>query len=376
MRTILDFMTKEFLQFLRDPKMFAVVLVAPVIQLVFLGYAANRDLNDVNTCILDMDRSESSREFTAGFEQSGYFSIIEYSDNYADIESRIDKGDALIAIVVPADFGKDLENGNTASVQVIFDGSDGNKASVAAGYVMSVASAYGGKVFFDRLERSGFKAPPAGSIQSAVRVWYNPNLTTRDFMLPSIVGLVLIIITVNMTSLAIVKEREIGTLEQLLVTPVKPYQLILGKLLPFTIVGLVAVTLVLAVMIFWFGIEVKGGIPFLFFCSLIFMLSTLGLGLFVSTISKTQQQAMVTSAFLVIMPMIFLSGFAFPIESMPKIIQYVTYIIPLKYFTVIIRGIVLKGLTIADLWQELGILFLIGVIILVFSSLRFKKSME
>lgn len=376
MRTILNFMTKEFLQFLRDPKMFAVVLVAPVIQLVFLGYAANRDLNDVKTCILDMDRTESSREFISGFEQSEYFSIIEYTDNYTVIESRIDNGEGLIAIVVPADFGKDLKNGNTASVQVIFDGSDGNKASVAAGYVMSVASAYGSKVFVERLERSGFKAPPAGSIQSAVRVWYNPNLTTRDFMLPSIVGLVLIIITVNMTSLAIVKEREIGTLEQLLVTPVRPYQLILGKLLPFTIVGLVAVTLVLAVMIFWFGIEVKGGIPFLFFCSLIFMLSTLGLGLFVSTISKTQQQAMVTSAFLVIMPMIFLSGFAFPIESMPVIIQYVTYLIPLKYFTVIIRGIVLKGLNISDLWQELGMLFLIGVIILVFSSLRFKKSME
>jgi len=376
MRTILNFMTKEFLQFLRDPKMFAVVLVAPVIQLVFLGYAANRDLNDVKTCILDMDKSESSREFISGFEKSEYFSIIEYADNYTDIERRIDKGDALIAVVVPADFGKDLENGNSASVQVIFDGSDGNKASVAAGYVMSVASSYGGKVFVDRLERSGFKAPPAGSIVPVTRVWYNPNLTTREFMLPSIVGLVLIIITVNITSLAIVKEREIGTLEQLLVTPVRPYQLIIGKLLPFTVIGLVAVTLVLAVMIFWFGIDVKGSIPLLFLSSLVFMLSTLGLGLFVSTISKTQQQAMVTSAFLVIMPMIFLSGFAFPIESMPKIIQYVTYIIPLKYFIIIIRGIVLKGLTMADLWQELGILFLIGVIILVFSSLRFKKSME
>ena len=376
MRTILNFMTKEFLQFLRDPKMFAVVLVAPVIQLVFLGYAANRDLNDVKTCILDMDKSESSREFISGFEKSEYFSIIEYADNYTDIERRIDKGDALIAVVVPADFGKDLENGNSASVQVIFDGSDGNKASVAAGYVMSVASSYGGKVFVDRLERSGFKAPPAGSIVPVTRVWYNPNLTTREFMLPSIVGLVLIIITVNITSLAIVKEREIGTLEQLLVTPVRPYQLIIGKLLPFTVIGLVAVTLVLAVMIFWFGIDVKGSIPLLFLSSLVFMLSTLGLGLFVSTISKTQQQAMVTSAFLVIMPMIFLSGFAFPIERMPKIIQYVTYIIPLKYFIIIIRGIVLKGLTMADLWQELGILFLIGVIILVFSSLRFKKSME
>jgi ABC-2 type transport system permease protein len=181
---------------------------------------------------------------------------------------------------------------------------------------------------------------------------------------------------VNITSLAIVKEREIGTLEQLLVTPVKPYQLIIGKLLPFTVIGLIAVTLVLAVMIFWFGIKVKGSIPLLFFSSLVFMLSTLGLGLFVSTISKTQQQAMVTSAFLVIMPMIFLSGFAFPIESMPKIIQYVTYIIPLKYFIVIIRGIVLKGLTVADLWQELTVLFLIGITILVFSSLRFRKSME
>lgn len=376
MRTIRDFMIKEFLQFLRDPKMFAVVLIAPVIQLVFLGYAANRDLNDVKTCILDLDRSVSSREFISGFEQSGYFSIVEYSDNYADIENRIDKGEALIAVVTPQDFEKDIRNGKTATVQVIFDGSDGNKASVAAGYVMSVASAYGGKVFVDRLERSGFKTPPAGSIVPVTRVWYNPNLTTREFMLPSIVGLVLIIITVNITSLAIVKEREIGTLEQLLVTPVRPYQLIIGKLLPFTVIGLIAVTLVLAVMIFWFGINVKGSIPLLFLSSLVFMLSTLGLGLFVSTISKTQQQAMVTSAFLVIMPMIFLSGFAFPIESMPKIIQYVTYIIPLKYFIIIIRGIVLKGLTMADLWQELGILFLIGVIILVFSSLRFKKSME
>lgn len=376
MRTIRDFMIKEFLQFLRDPKMFAVVLIAPVIQLVFLGYAANRDLNDVKTCVLDLDRSVSSREFISGFEQSEYFSIVEYSDNYADIENRIDKGEALIAVVTPQDFEKDIRNGKTATVQVIFDGSDGNKASVAAGYVMSVASAYGGKVFVDRLERSGFKTPPAGSIVPVTRVWYNPNLTTREFMLPSIVGLVLIIITVNITSLAIVKEREIGTLEQLLVTPVRPYQLIIGKLLPFTVIGLIAVTLVLAVMIFWFGINVKGSIPLLFLSSLVFMLSTLGLGLFVSTISKTQQQAMVTSAFLVIMPMIFLSGFAFPIESMPKIIQYVTYIIPLKYFIIIIRGIVLKGLTMADLWQELGILFLIGVIILVFSSLRFKKSME
>jgi ABC-2 type transport system permease protein len=376
MRNIKEIVIKEFLQFLRDPKMLAIVLIAPVIQLVFLGYAANRDLNFVKTCVLDYDRSRSSRDFVSGFEKSGYFSIVDYAENYGSIESYIDKGEALVAIIVPSGFEEDMEKSNTAGVQIILDGSDGNKASVAIGYVQAIASSFGREVFFERLERAGMKTVPSGRIESVTRIWYNPNLTTRDFMLPSIVGLVLIIITVTMTSLAVVKERENGTLEQLLVTPVKPYQLILGKLLPFTAVGMVAVTLVLSVMIFWFRINVKGSIALLFFSSLVFMLSTLGLGLFVSTISKTQQQAMVTSAFLVIMPMIFLSGFAFPIDSMPKVLQYVTYVIPLKYFIIIIRGIVLKGLTIFDLWQELGVLFIIGAVILVFSSLRFKKSME
>lgn len=376
MKVIKDFIIKELLQFIRDPKMFAIVLIAPVIQLVFLGYAANRDLNNVKASVLDHDNSVLSREFINGFSSSGYFTIVSHAGNYGDIENEIDRGNILIAVVIPRGFAKDIESGTTAAVQVIFDGSDGNKASVAAGYVMSVASAFGRNVFTERIEASGMKMKPAGSIEAVTRIWYNPNLTTREFMLPSIVGLVLIIITVTMTSLALVKEREIGTLEQLLVTPVKPYQIILGKLLPFTAVGLVAVTLVLSVMIFWFRIEVKGSVAFLFFSSLIFMLSTLGLGLFVSTISRTQQQAMVTAAFLVIMPMIFLSGFAFPIESMPKILQYVTYAIPLRYFIVIIRGIVLKGLGFLELWPELLILFLIGVLILVFSSLRFRKNLE
>lgn len=376
MRTIRDFMKKEFMQFIRDPKMFGIVLIAPIIQLVFLGYAANRDLNEIKTVILDRDMTQSSRTLAEKFTGSGYFTPAGYAENYEELERSIDAGSALIAIVIPAGFESDISLGKTADVQVIFDGSDGNKASIAAGYVMSIVSAYSREILTERIEHKGLKVNPAGSIEAVTRVWYNPNLTTREFMLPSIVGLVLIIITVTMTSLAVVKEREIGTLEQLLVTPVKPYQIILGKLLPFMIIGFVAVILVLSVMIFWFGIEVKGSMNLLLFSSVVFMLSTLGLGLFVSTISKTQQQAMVTSAFLVIMPMIFLSGFAFPIENMPQVIQYVTYIIPLRYFIVIIRGIVLKGLMIQDLWAELSAMFTIGAVILLLSSLRFRKSME
>ena len=226
------------------------------------------------------------------------------------------------------------------------------------------------------LQTSGIKVNLVSSVIPEARVWYNPNLSTRNFFLPSIVGLILIIITINMTSLAIVKEREIGTLEQLIVTPLKPYQMILGKLIPFSMIGFVAVILVLSVMRFWFGIEVKGSLLFLFLCTFVFMLSTLGLGLFVSTVSKTQQQAMITSAFLVMMPMIFLSGFSFPIENMPQIIQYITYIIPLKYFIIIIRGIVIKGLGFDNLWKELTILFFMGVFILTISSMRFSKRLE
>lgn len=376
MKTIRFFMIKEFLQFSRDPKMFAVVLIAPLIQLVLLGYAANRDLNEVGMMVMDHDRSQSSSMFVSGFTASGYFGIRGYADSYADIQESLDRGDALIAVVVPGDFEESIKTGKTAKVQVIFDGSDGNLASIAASYVQTVVAEFGGGIAAERLARKGVKTPVAGKIASVSRVWFNPDLSTREFMLPSIVGLVLIIITINMAALAIVKEREVGTLEQLLVTPLRPYQMILGKLLPFMLIGLVAVTLVLSVMILWFGIEVKGSIALLVFSAMIFMMSTLGLGLFVSTVSRTQQQAMITSAFLIIMPMIFLSGFALPIESMPDLIQYLTYAIPLRYFIIIIRGIVLKGLTFPDLWQEMSILFAIGSAILVFSSLRFRKNLE
>ena len=370
------FLVKEFLQFIRDPKMFMVVIIAPVIQLIFLGYAANRDIKNVQTAVFDRDRSESSREFVRNFEKSGYFSMDYFVSDYNELSRLIDNGKAITGIVIPENFEKDLNTRVTAKVQFIIDGSDGNKASIAAGYIQNIASAFSNNIAVENIEQAGIKTSIAGTIEPVSRIWYNADLSTRNYMLPGIVGLILIIITTNLSSLAIVKEREIGTLEQLIVTPVKPYQIILGKLIPFAILGIVSMTLVLSVMTFWFGIYVKGSLIFLFVSSFIFMLSTLGLGLFVSTISRTQQHAMITAAFLVIMPMIFLSGFSFPVENMPVIIQYVTYLIPLKYFLVIIRGIVLKGLGLSELWIECTVLLSMGIFILISSSLRFRKKLE
>ncbi|MBL8006594.1 MAG: ABC transporter permease [Ignavibacteria bacterium] len=376
MRILKIFLIKELLQFKRDPKMFMVVLIAPVIQLVFLGYAANRDIRNIETAVFDMDKSESSRRYAEMFGSSGYFNIKYKVNDYGELTNLVDEGKAFTGIVIEKDFEKNISLQRTADVQIIIDGSDGNKASIAAGYIQSISSDFSKEVSVEVLEKSGVKIPPFGSVETVSRVWYNPELSTRNYMLPGIVGLILIIITTSLTSLAIVKERELGTLEQLIVTPIKPYQMITGKLIPFAILGIISMTLVLSVMIFWFGIKVKGSILFLFIASIIFMLSTLGLGLFVSTISKTQQQAMITAAFLVIMPMIFLSGFTFPIENMPVIIQYITYIIPLKYFFIIIRGVVLKGLGFYDLWKECAVLLFMGIVIMVFSSLRFSKRLE
>lgn len=376
MQLLIQFIKKELIQFRRDPKMFAVVLILPVLQLILLGYAANFDLNTVHTAVLDRDRTESSRDFIQLFEKSGYFNIDYNVSSYEELTDLLDKGKVLTAIVIPTEYEKKINSNQTASVQLIFDGSDGNKAAIAAGYSAGIVSGYAQNLLLERAERTGRKTTIIGTINPEVRIWYNPNLTTRNYMLPGIVGLIILIVTTSLTSLAIVKEREVGTLEQLIVTPVKPYQMILGKFIPFIIIGFVSCTIVLSVMRFWFGIEVKGSIAFLFLCTFVYMLSTLGLGLFVSTISKTQQQAMMTSSFGVLLPMLFFSGFIFPIENMPKIVQYITYAIPLKYYITMIRGIVLKGNGITDLWQDLLILFGIGVLILGLSSLRFNKKLE
>lgn len=376
MKTIIHFIIKELLQFKRDRKMLAVVFMAPILQLILLGYGANMDVNVVHTTIFDQDRTETSRAFIKKFEESGYFSIDYYVSNYDELTRLINNGKTLVGIVIPSDFEKDLNRRETVSLQALFEGSDGNKASIALGYIQGITNRFSQSVIIATKDKYGIKIPFAGSVIPEVRVWYNPEMKTRNYMVPGIMGLILMITTLSLMSMAIVREREIGTLEQLIVTPIKPYQLLLGKLIPYTLIGFVVLVIVMLIMTQWFGIVVRGNQLFLLFTALLFVLSNLGLGLFVSTVSKTQQQAMMASVFALMMPMIYLSGFAFPIENMPRIVQYITYLIPLRYFITILRGIVLKGIGFSSLWLETLILFGMGAVLLLFSALRFSKKIE
>lgn len=376
MRTILHIIRKEFLQLKRDPKMFAIVLLAPVIQLIFLGYAVNMDVEKVPTVVFDQNRTEISRNFLQKFSGNRYFEFVDQVDNYKDFQRAIESGKAWLGIVVPYDFEKSIERNETGKLQAIFDGSDGNKASIISGYLQKVISNYSVELLDLKMKKYGRFQTPISTVEPEIRAWYNPKLVTKVYMVPGIVGLLLSVITLILTSLAIVKERELGTLEQIIVTPIKPIQLIIGKLIPFAILGFVAVTVVLIAMTFIFDLPPRGSISLLFFSTFLYILSTLGLGMFVSTISKTQQQAMMLAIFVVLMPMIFLSGFAFPIENMPIFIQGLTYVIPLRYFMTIIRGIMLKGIGVSELWFQLTMLFGIGVLVLSLSSLRFKKRMD
>ncbi|PIW68990.1 MAG: ABC transporter permease [Ignavibacteriales bacterium CG12_big_fil_rev_8_21_14_0_65_30_8] len=376
MRIILNIIIKEFLQLKRDPKLFGVIFIAPILQLILLGYAATMDVNTIHFSILDRDKTTTSRQFIEKFTKSGYFTEEANVNNYKEAENLIDKGKTILTLVIPKDFEKDINRKLTAKVQAIFDGSNGNETSIAAGYVQGIVASYSNKLLLDVQNKSEKKIQNLSTINPEIRIWYNPELKTRKFMVPSILGLLLMVITIILMSMAVVKEREIGTLEQVIVTPIKPIQLIIGKLVPFIIVGFIDIILVLSVMVFWFDIGIRGDFFFLLFSSLLFVLSTLGLGLLISTISKTQQQAMMVAQFAVMMPMIYLSGFTFPIENMPQIIQYITYLIPLRYFITILRSVILKGTGFVELLPQVGMLFFLGVVILTASILNFRKRLN
>ncbi len=375
MRKIYHIVVKEFIQLRRDKKMLIISIIAPVIQLILLGYAATTDVKDIPMLIVDQDKSIQSREFVSQFANSGYFMIRRQANSPGEIDKYIENGDVWIAIVIPSNFSKNVNAGRQASVQLIADGSDANSANIGIGYASQIIATYSRSIMKNiETQLRGRLALPR--VNTEVRVWYNPELKSRNFMVPGVLALILMIITMLLTSLGIVREKEIGTLEQLMVTPIKPYQLIIGKLLPFVIIGAVDILLVISVAYWWFGVPLRGNFFLLLGLSGLFVLTTLGLGLFVSTVSKTQQQAMMTAQFFFFMPFIFFSGFTFPIENMPQIIQYITYAIPLRYYIVIVRGLFLKGVGIAELWTQAAALLVFGVVILTLSVLRFKKKLS
>jgi ABC-2 type transport system permease protein len=375
MKTIIFIVIKEFNQLKRDPRLRATILIAPILQLLLMGYAATTDVNNISLGVCDLDKSVTSREFVRSFVSSGYFTIERDINEYKNIDRYIDNGSLQVALVIPPKFGEDVAAGKSAPVQMLVDGSDGYTAGIALGYAGQIAGAYNQQIFQRTVDRSGVK-PNFGSVNSDIRVWYNPELKSKNFMIPGIVAMLLLLITGMLTAMAIVKEREVGTLEQLIVTPIKSWQLIIGKLVPFVIIGIFDVILVLTVGRFWFNVPMRGNVLFLFFCGGIFLLSSLGIGLFVSTVSHSQQQAAMTMQFFIFIPFLYLSGFTFPIDNMPRWVQYITYAIPLRYFLEIVRGIFLKGDGFLNLWREILAMFSIGVVLLVLSTLRFHKKLE
>ncbi len=362
MRNIMHLVRKEIHQIRRDRKMIAIMFVSPIMQLVVLGYAANLDVREIPLAVLDYDRSAASRELTGGFFTSGYFVPAVNASAPEEIDRALDRGTANIALVIPRGFGTAVAEGAGVKVQILADGSDSTSAGIGLQYARQI------------VRRFGADAAAVPAIEVEPRIWYNPQLESRNFLLPGILALLLMVMTTLLTSLAIVREKERGTLEQISVTPIRPLELILGKLIPFAVIGCFDVVMVVLVVRILFGLPLAGSFVLLFVLSLVFLLTTLGLGLFISTVSANQQQAMMTAVFFVLLPMIYLSGFVFPIENMPPSIRAFSALLPLRYYFVIIRGIFLKGAGIAVLWDEGLILLAFGIVILGVSTLRFRKT--
>jgi ABC-2 type transport system permease protein len=357
---------KEFIQIFREKRMVFFLFVTPLIQLMLFGYVATFDVNSISTAFCDLDRSYESRELARRLESSGYFAIKHRPESQHEIKDLVDKGAVLCAIQINRGFSKDLKRGIPTQIQVIVDGTDSNTAMIAMGYVNTVIAQYGR----ERL------SPPIraklSKIEFRTRVWYNPDLKSRNYMVPGVIALIIMLTCLLVTSMSVVRERELGTMEQIMVTPIRPIELMLGKTIPSALIGFFDMSLVTVVGVFWFGVPIKGAFLFLFLCTAVYLLPVLGIGLFISTISKTQQQA-IMATFFFFQPSILLSGFATPIENMPIIFQYITYLNPLRYFLVIVRGIFLKGVGITVLWPEVLSLFILGITILTLGALRFKK---
>lgn len=362
-------MWKEFLELRRDPRLFGLIIVAPVLQLTVLGYAASTDVHNVPMVVVDADRSAASRSLVEQFSASPYFQIVGEAMAPSDVDGYLLTGKAWIGLVIPTGFSDALDgHGDAASskVQLLADGSDANSSGLAIAY----ASALVGQFNQRRAAEAGVSAT---ALDGRVRVWFNPQLESRDFMVPGVIALLLLVVTSNLSSMAIVREREVGTLEQLNVTPLSRWELILGKLLPYSLIGFLDVLLVCAVAVFWFEIPLRGSVALLLAGSSLYLLSTLGLGLLSSSMSSTQQQAMMTTTFFFLLPMIYLSGFIFPIENMPTVIQWVTYAIPLRYFLVIVRGIFLKGIGWDILWPQFLALGAWGIVVIALAASRTRK---
>jgi len=369
-------LVKEFIQLWRDKWGRFRLIVPPVLQMLLFGYAATFEVFHVSTIVLDLDHTYESRQLVADFTSSDRLRIVKVAQSPSDVQAAIDDGDAVVGLVIHAGFADLLRKGQDAPLQVVVDGTNSNTALISLGYINSIAAAYAQTYATDLLQRiHGPQAAQIPEVTIEQRPWYNPDLNGRWFFVPGVIGTLTLVIVVNLTAFAIVREREVGTLEQIMVTPIRPSEFILGKTVPFFFVGLGEVALVTAVGVLWFQVPFVGNPFVLLLGTTLYLLSTLALGLLISTLCSTQQQAFATN-FFVLNPFFILSGFSFPISSMPTILQWFTYLNPLRYFLVVIRGTFLKGVGISVLWPQLLAMATIAVCLLAISVARFRKTLE
>ena len=359
-RRVAALVVKEALQIRRDPRLWRVILVAPLIQLMLFGYAVSTDVRNTRAFVVDHDGGPAARELVDALTAGGTFRVVGRSAHPRDVVRALDHGDAVLGLVIPADFGAALAEGGPVAVQLLVDGTNSNTATVALGHAESIVA---------RFAARAVPGPPP-AVDLADRAWYNPDLESRAYNVPAVVGTLIMLVCLMLTSLAIVREREMGTLEQLLVSPLAPFELIAGKTLPFAAIGLIDLVLVTLMAVAWFGVPLRGSPAVLLLASLLFLACALGLGLFISTISNSQQEALMAT-FLFFMPAILLSGFMFPVASMPAFFRWVTLVNPLRHYLEIVRAVFLKGVGLAELWPQHLALLLLGAVILSVAIRRF-----
>lgn len=352
----------------------SVIFVAPVIQLVMFGYAVTTDVKNIVTAVYDLDNSVASRELVSRFAGSGYFNIVKYINDEDDIVTMIDRSEVQVVLHMKKGFGDDLDAGRRAQLQVIVDGTDSNTAGIVLQYSTRIVRELSEKILLTQFSRLKGASQQPGRVVMQSRTWFNENLESRNYYVPGVIVLIVTLISLMLTSMAVVREKEIGTMEQIMVTPITPTEFILGKTLPFALISLLDVILVTVVGVFWFDVPIRGSLLLLFFTVALYLMTTLGVGLLISTVSQTQQQAMMTTFFF-FMPAILLSGLMFPIANMPVLVQWLTYLNPMRYFLVIVRGIFLKGVGPDILWPQMMALTVMGFITLWLASRRFNKTL-
>jgi len=368
-------MRKEFLQILRDPHTLYIVLAIPVVQMFLLGYTATTDVRNIPLAVVDLDRSASSRRLLDAYRAADYFRLAFDVDSEDQLRQLIDGGEARAGLIIPADFNERLLGGATAPVSFVIDGSDPSVASTALAAAELIGQSVSTRIALERSQSAGLASAAAPGLEVRPQVWFNPDMVSAYFMVPALIGMILQLLTTMLTATAIVRERERGTIEQLIVTPIRSSELILGKIAPYVLIALFNTVEVLLVGTLWFGVPVRGSLGLLFLLSGLFLTSSLGIGLLISTIAQTQQQAMMLTWFT-LLPTVFLSGFFFPLAAMPPLLQLVSRFIPLRYYLAIIRSILLKGVGAASLTEEIIALAILGGLALGGAALRFRKTLD